>query len=90
MLSYSRMEFLKWSQNHGPSLEFIALCQGLLGCIKGKHQFWSQETCTVTDSHYMCLKEMVTHSSYLTWEIPCTEESGIYSSWGGKELDTIH
>ena len=31
---------------------------------------------------------MITHSSVLTWRIPWTEESGIYSPWGRKESDT--
>ena len=30
---------------------------------------------------------MATHSSILAWRIPWTEEPGIYSSWGHKELD---
>jgi len=34
-------------------------------------------------------KEMVTHSSTLTWRIPWTEEPGrLYSSRGRKESDT--
>ena len=34
-------------------------------------------------------KEMATHSNVLAWKIPWMEEpSGLYSSWGHKELDT--
>ena len=34
-------------------------------------------------------EEMATHSSILAWKIPGTEEpDGLYSPWGGKELDT--
>ena len=34
-------------------------------------------------------KEMATHSSTLTWNIPWTEEpGGLYSPWGHKESDT--
>ena len=32
-------------------------------------------------------KEMATHSSILTWEIPWTEELVSYSLWGCKESD---
>ena len=32
-------------------------------------------------------KEMATHSSILTWEIPWMEDLVGYSSWGHKELD---
>ena len=32
-------------------------------------------------------KEMATHSSILTWEIPWTEEPESYSPRGRKELD---
>ena len=33
-------------------------------------------------------KEMATHSSTLTWTIPCTERSLVgYSPWGHKESD---
>ena len=31
---------------------------------------------------------MATHSSILAWRIPWTEEPGVYSPWGHKELDT--
>ena len=31
---------------------------------------------------------MATHSSVLAWRIPWIEESGGYSLWGPKELDT--
>ena len=31
---------------------------------------------------------IATHSSILAWRIPWTEESGCYSPWGCKELDT--
>ena len=30
---------------------------------------------------------MATHSSFLVWRIPWTEEPGGYSPWGHKELD---
>ena len=33
-------------------------------------------------------KEMATHSSFLTWEIPWTEEPGGLQSMGLKKLDT--
>ena len=33
-------------------------------------------------------KEMVTHSSILAWEIPCTEEPGRLQSKGFQESDT--
>ena len=33
-------------------------------------------------------KEMATHLSSLAWRIPWTEETGGYSPWGHKELDT--
>ena len=33
-------------------------------------------------------KEMATHSSFLAWKIPWTEEPDGYSPWGHKELDT--
>ena len=33
-------------------------------------------------------KEMVTHSSILTWEIPCSEEPGGLQSVGSQETDT--
>ena len=33
-------------------------------------------------------KEMATHSSILSWEIPWTEEPGGLQSMGHKELDT--
>ena len=34
-------------------------------------------------------REMATHSSILSWEIP-TERSLVgYSPWGGRELDTM-
>ena len=32
-------------------------------------------------------KEMATHSSILTWEIPWTEEPGALQSMGSQELD---
>ena len=32
---------------------------------------------------------MATHSSILAWEIPWTDEPGVYSSWGHKEQDMI-
>ena len=32
-------------------------------------------------------KEMATHSSNFTWEIPWTEESAGYRPWGCKESD---
>ena len=32
-------------------------------------------------------KEIATHSSNLTWEIPWTEEPGGLRPWGGKESD---
>ena len=32
-------------------------------------------------------KEMATHSSFLAWKIPWTEELEGYSPWGHKELD---
>ena len=32
-------------------------------------------------------KEMATHSSILTWEIPWTEKPGRLQSMGSKELD---
>ena len=32
-------------------------------------------------------KEIATHSSILAWKIPRTEEPGVYSPWGRKELD---
>ena len=31
---------------------------------------------------------MATHSRFLVWRIPWTEEPGGYSPWGHKELDT--
>ena len=35
-------------------------------------------------------KGMTTHSSFLAWRIPWTEEpGGLYSPWGQMELDTI-
>ena len=37
---------------------------------------------------YPLEKGMATHSSILAWRIPWTEETGGYSPWGGKELDT--
>ena len=33
-------------------------------------------------------KGMATLFSILAWKIPWTEETGSYSPWGGKELDT--
>ena len=34
-------------------------------------------------------KEVATHSSFLAWKIPWTEEPGLgYSPWGRKESDT--
>ena len=33
-------------------------------------------------------KGMAPHSTIFAWKIPWTEESGGYSSWGHKELDT--
>ena len=33
-------------------------------------------------------KELATHSSILVWRISWTEETGSYSPWGHKELDT--
>ena len=33
-------------------------------------------------------REMATHCSILAWRIPCTEEPGGYSPWGGKESET--
>ena len=34
-------------------------------------------------------EEMETHSSFLAWKIPWTEEpGGLYSPWGHKESDT--
>ena len=33
-------------------------------------------------------KGMATHSSILAWEIPWTEEPGMYSPWGRKESVT--
>ena len=33
-------------------------------------------------------KEMATHSSILAWEVSWREETGCYSPWGYKELDT--
>ena len=33
-------------------------------------------------------KEMATHSSILTWEIPCSEEPGRLQSMGLQETDT--
>ena len=33
-------------------------------------------------------KEMVTPTSILAWKTPWAEETGGYSSWGGKESDT--
>ena len=33
-------------------------------------------------------KGIATHSSFLAWRIPWTEEPGGYSSWGCKESDT--
>ena len=33
-------------------------------------------------------KEMATHSSFLTWEIPWTEEPGELQSMGLKKMDT--
>ena len=33
-------------------------------------------------------EDMTTHSSFLTWEIPGTEEPGGLQSWGRKELDS--
>ena len=32
-------------------------------------------------------KEMATHSCFLAWEIPWTEEPAGYCPWGHKELD---
>ena len=32
-------------------------------------------------------EEMATHSSFLAWEIPCTEDHGKLQSLGCKELD---
>ena len=32
---------------------------------------------------------MATHSSFLAWKIPWTEESGRLSPWGCKESDTM-
>ena len=32
---------------------------------------------------------MATHSSILAWEIPWTDEPGMYSPWGHKEQDMI-
>ena len=32
-------------------------------------------------------EEMATHSSFLVWKIPWTEELVGYSSWGRKESD---
>ena len=32
-------------------------------------------------------EEMATHSSFLAWEIPCTEDRGKLQSLGCKELD---
>ena len=37
---------------------------------------------------YPLEKGMATHSSILAWRIPWTEETGGYSPWGCKELDT--
>ena len=34
-------------------------------------------------------KEVATHSSTLSWEVPETEEPGGYSSWDHQELDII-
>ena len=33
-------------------------------------------------------EERATPSSILAWEIPWTEEPGVYSPWGRKESDT--
>ena len=33
-------------------------------------------------------KEMATYYSILAWRRPWTEEPGVYSPWGCKELDT--
>ena len=35
-------------------------------------------------------KEMVTHSSFLAWEIPWTEEPGRLQSMGLQKLDTTY
>ena len=32
-------------------------------------------------------KEMATHSSFLAWRIPWTEDPGSYSPWGRKQSD---
>ena len=33
--------------------------------------------------------EMATHSCFLAWKIPCSEEpGGLYSPWGSQESDT--
>ena len=33
-------------------------------------------------------KGMTTHSSFLAWRLPWTEEPGGLQSWGGQELDS--
>ena len=34
-------------------------------------------------------EDIQTHSRILAWQIPWTEETGAYSPWGRKQLDTI-
>ena len=48
-----------------------------------------QETGSIPVSWEDSLEEgMTTHSSFLAWRIPWTEEPGGLQSWGGQELDS--
>ena len=39
-------------------------------------------------SYFHNLHNFITHSSFIAWRIPWTEEPGGYSPWGHKESDT--
>ena len=44
-------------------------------------------TAVENDGEDLLEKGMATHSSFLAWKIPWTEEPGAYSPQGHKELD---
>ena len=48
----------------------------------------SGDTGSISGSRRSLEKEMATHTSNLTWEIPWTEELVGYSPWDHKEDDT--
>ena len=70
-----------------PTEVFICRVVPVAQLVKNPPAMWETWVCSLGWEDPL-EKGKATHSSILAWRIPWTEEPGVYSPWGHKELDT--